>query len=473
MIFKIIRKEILQNLLSLRFIFSLLLIIILFASSGFVFVTGYKAQLDNYWKKTNDNLSGFRDQADQLYKLAFFNHDIWRKPKPLTFCVGGQEKSLPNYFRTDAFGSVWGVKGRHNFLLHQFGDLDWVFIISLPLSFLALFLTYDSICGEKEAGTLRLILSRPIPRSKILLGKYAGAMTTIGIPLFVGLLVSLIIIYSSGAIELHANDWLKMLVIILLSILYLSIFVLLGIFISGRSVYPTNSMVVLLLLWVGLVILIPCFGRAVSDVFYKAPSDAVWIRKYSEMVDQLDREAKAGKFGKNAPSWNPDPNDPSVNPPATARYWNAFMDGVMQQREDGHNQRVAQALAGRRYACLSPMIIYQRASETVAGTGIHRCRNLWEQINRYKNQLKEYILSRDAEDPGSLHLLFSIDGLVKDWNAISKKPVDFDTVPKFQEKDLTLGESLKWAIWDIGLLALFNLVFFAAAFVSFLRYDVR
>jgi hypothetical protein len=145
----------------------------------------------------------------------------------------------------------------------------------------------------------------------------------------------------------------------------------------------------------------------------------------------------------------------------------------MQQREEGHNQRVAQALAGRRYACLSPMIIYQRASEAVAGTGIHRCRNLWEQINRYKNQLKEYILSQDAEDPSSLHLLFCIDDLVKDWNAISKKPVDFDTIPKFQEKDLSLGESLRLAIWDIGLLALFNLVFFTASFVSFLRYDVR
>ena len=52
-------------------------------------------------------------------------------------------------------------------------------------------------------------------------------------------------------------------------------------------------------------------------------------------------------------------------------------------------------------------------------------------------------------------------------------PVDFDTVPKFQEKDPKLSESLKLAIWDIGLLALLNLVFFAASFVSFLRYDVR
>ena len=149
------------------------------------------------------------------------------------------------------------------------------------------------------------------------------------------------------------------------------------------------------------------------------------------------------------------------------------MDGVMQQREDGHNQRVAQALAGRRYACLSPMILYQRASEAIAVIGIHRCRNLWEQINRYRNQLKEYVLSRDAEDPDSLHLLFCIDSAVKGWNAISKKPVDFETVPKFQEKDWALGESLRLAIWDIGLLALFNLGFFAASWVSFMRYDVR
>jgi len=473
MIFIIIRKEILQNLLSLRFILLLLLIISLFASSGFVFVAKYRTQSDDYWKKTNENLSGFRNQIDQLYKLAFYDQEIWRKPKALTFCVGGCEKSLPNCFGTDVFFSAWWVKGRHNFLLRHFGDLDWVFIISLPLSFMALFFTYDSICGERAAGTLRLILSKAVPRYKVLLGKYAGAMITIGMPLFVGFFVSLIIVISSGIVELQANDWIKILVIILLSILYLSIFVLLGIFISGRMAYSTNSMVVLLLVWVGLVILIPCFGRAVSDIFYKAPSDAVWTRRYSEMLDQLEREAKAGKFGKNALGFHADPNHPSVNPPSAARYWNAFSAGVMQQREEGHNQRVAQALAGRRFAYLSPTVLYQQASEAIAGTGIHRCISIWEQIKGYKSQLKEYILSNDAEDPDSLHLLFYDEYLVENWKAISNKPVDFDTVPKFQEKDLTLGESLRFAIWDIGLLVLFNLVFFAASFVSFLRYDVR
>jgi hypothetical protein len=99
--------------------------------------------------------------------------------------------------------------------------------------------------------------------------------------------------------------------------------------------------------------------------------------------------------------------------------------------------------------------------------------NIYQQIKQYQAQLKEYIRDRDQEYPDSLHLLFDEEHSVAEWNAISKRPVSFETVPKFQERDLALGRSLKLAIWDIGLLALFNLVFFAGAFVSFLRYDVR
>jgi hypothetical protein len=148
-------------------------------------------------------------------------------------------------------------------------------------------------------------------------------------------------------------------------------------------------------------------------------------------------------------------------------------DAQNQAREDYHNKMLAQAFVGRNLTCFSPTVIYQRASEAVAGTGISRCVNLRQQIKEYQANLKEYIRSRDAEDALSLHLLFPEGYLVGAWRAISRDPVDFATVPKFQERDLGLGESLKLAIWDIGLLVLFNLVFFAASFASFLHYDVR
>jgi hypothetical protein len=134
---------------------------------------------------------------------------------------------------------------------------------------------------------------------------------------------------------------------------------------------------------------------------------------------------------------------------------------------------LAQAFTGRNLTCISPTVIYQRASEAVAGTGINHCVSLYQQIKQYQTGLRDYIQTEDAEDPDSLHLIFPDEGCAQAWRTISHNPVDFDTVPKFQERDLALGQSLKLAIWDIGLLTLFNLVLFAAAFVSFLRYDVR
>jgi len=472
MIRQIIHKEILENLLSFRFILSLVLIILLFAVSGFVFVGKYRQQSSDYWAKTNENLEGLSEQSLQLYRLAFYRQNIWRKPKSLALCCEGFEKSLPNCFTFDVFSNdLPEIRGRGNFTLSRFSSIDWVFIVSVILSFLALVFTYDSVSGEKEDGTLRQMLANTIPRHKVLLGKYLGVVLTIGIPMFLGLLVSLIIVIASNVAVVSGLDWLKILAIILLSFLYLSIFILLGIFVSSRTAHPSNSMVILLLIWVVLVILIPSFGRIISEVSGKAPNPAELERKLAEISTEM--WSNADRFGERAGNASGNLNWEGNNPPARARLRNAIADARNQAHEDHHNKMLAQAFTGRNLTGISPTVIYQRASEVVAGTGINRVVSLQRQIKEYQANLKEYIRSKDAEDPLSLHLLFPEVYLVGAWRAISHSPVDFATVPKFQELDLGLGESLKLTIWDIGVLALFNLVFFAASFVSFLRYDVR
>ncbi|MCK5342104.1 MAG: ABC transporter permease subunit, partial [Candidatus Heimdallarchaeota archaeon] len=455
MISHVMRKEILENLLSLRFLLSLLLIVSLFAASAFMFIGKYQQESDDYWKETNKNLSALKEHSKHLYELAFYKQVTWRQPKPLSLCVEGFEKTLPDWFRFDPFTiDSPEVRSRSNFLLTYFSDIDWVFMISLVLSFVALLLTYDCVCGEKEAGTLRLMLAGAIPRYKILLGKYLGVMFTLGIPLLIGLLISLIIVITSNITGISGLDWLKILVIVILSFIYLSVFVLLGIFISSRSHQPASSMAVLLLVWVGLVILIPSFGRIISNTFGKIPTRIEWQKKITEATDQIYRDMQAGKFGKGAGSWN----SYEDNPPAAAKYYQALVATKNGAKDKRFNQMIGQANAGRYFTCISPAIIYQRASETIVGTGISRVANIYQQIKKYQENLREYIRSQDAEDSDSLHLLFQFpdEWVAKNWGAISKKPVDFDSVPKFQEKDLALGKSLLLAIWDIGLLALFN-----------------
>ena len=472
MIRQIIHKEILKNLLSFRFILSLILIILLFSVSGLFFVGKYKQQSKDYWEKTNENLEGLNKQTSRLYRLAFYKQSVWRKPKSLALCTDGFENSLPNSFTFDVFSSdLPEVKGQGNFTLSRFGSINWVLIVSMILSFLVLVFTYDSISGEREDGTLRLMLSNTIPRYEVLLGKYLGVMLTIGIPLFIGLLISLIIVVASNVAVITGLDWLKMLVIVHLTFLYLSIFIFLGMFVSSRTTHSSNSMVMLLLIWVVLVILIPSFGRIISEVSGKAPNPAELERRLAKI--STDIWSNTTRFGERAGSASRDLGWKGNDPPARARLRNTEANDKSRAREDHHKKMLAQAFTGRNLTCTSPTVIYQRASEAIAGTGINRCVNLQRQIKEYQTSLKEYIRTKDAEDPQSLHLLFPEDYLVESWRAISHNSVDFSTVPKFQERDIALGQSLKLAIWDIGLLALFNLAFFAASFVSFLRYDVR
>ncbi|MBN1506466.1 MAG: ABC transporter permease subunit [Sedimentisphaerales bacterium] len=475
MIRDLIRKEILANLLSLRFTLALLLTISLFSVSGFVYVARYNQQSQDYWTQTNENLSTLSGSATQLYKLAFAWQSLWRKPKPLTLCAEGFERYLPNEVGANVFSSrTPRVRSRENFLLQRFSDIDWVFIIAIPLSFVALLFTYDSFCGEKEAGTLRLMLSGSIPRHKILIGKYAGALIAFAIPLLVGLLINLVIVASSRVIEIDAGDWLRLLAVFLLSILYLSLFLLLGMFVSSRVTHSVSSIVILLLLWAGVVVLIPSFGSIIAQAAVRLPSTGQFRDSLVNTMLQYDRDAEAGKYGKNAHElWQEDRNHPSVNAPAAARYCNEKAAAMSKLWDELYNRMLAQAHAGRNAVCLSPIVLYQRAAETIAGTGIQRCADLYRQTRQYRDDLTRYVLDQDKDDPNSLHLLFDSEYSVENWTAISKKPVDFATVPKFQERDYRFSQSLAQAAWDIGALLLFNILFFAVSFASFVRYDVR
>ena len=474
MICSIIRREILDNLLSLRFILSLIVIIMLFVTSGLVFSYHYKQDQSDYWNNTNNNISILQNKSKKLSDLTFYRQEVWKKPSPLMLFAQGFDKSLPNRYEFNIFEMEYpDVSNRTNYLSSYFNNLDCEFIVSIILSIVAIFITYDSICGEKERGTLRLILSGSVSRSQILLAKYLSAMLTIAIPTVLGLLISMLIGTVSKALVVELREYVAITLFTLISFLYISIFVLLGIFMSGTMKRSTNSIVVLLIIWVVLVILVPSLGRVISNVLYKIPTHVEIERKLDDSFKVIWDQAYAGKFGDNAIASVPNRNSEWVNPDAFMKRHQAFTKAREQIIDGYHNQMISQACYARNFLRFSPTILYQKISETFVGTGINRSIALYEQIKKYQNTLRDYICAVDSKDPDSFHEYYNNETTAQWWNTISHKPVHFDTVPKFQERNFAIGRSLKVAVWDIGLLVLFNLVFFAAAFVSFLKYDVR
>ncbi len=462
----IIKKELLTNITSLRFFLALCISIAVFIADGIVFVNRYNFELKEYEEATSKNLSSLNEVSKNMSRVASNVQTIHRKPKLTGLFCAGFEKSLPNTFKLDVFKvEIPEVVSDTNFFHSLFSDLDWMFLIAFILSFFAILLTFDSLSGEREKGTLPLTLSNSVPRDTVLLGKYVGAILTLGIPLAFGLLLNLIIVNLSG-LQFDSDQWLKIAVFIGISILFLSIFLLLGMLVSSRSSKSSTSIVILLFIWVATVIIIPATGKIFAEKYVSVPTrievDRMINEAQREIVDNNER------YGKNAGSWGSDLNADWINPPARARLYNAMADAKNRINADYVNRMIEQVNFGRRIIKISPATIYQTISEALFGTGVPRFQSLFYQVVRYKNTLKNFLIEEDKKDPDSWHLLAWRHGVL-----FSQKGVDYDAVPKFAEAELSMGEALKIAVWDISVLILLNILLFAAIYVSFLRCDVR
>lgn len=88
---------------------------------------------------------------------------------------------------------LWVFKGEFNILDYGFSDLSSFFLIApWILMFLIPAVTMRSFSDEKKQGTLELLLTKPISKLQIVLGKYFGALILI----IIALLPTLLYVYT-------------------------------------------------------------------------------------------------------------------------------------------------------------------------------------------------------------------------------------------------------------------------------------
>jgi hypothetical protein len=83
----LLKKEILDHLLSLRLILAFVLIIILLVASSVLFVAEYKTQVSDFNAQVNDNLTFLSKNLTQgiFQAFSFTRQNIYRRPNPLGF----------------------------------------------------------------------------------------------------------------------------------------------------------------------------------------------------------------------------------------------------------------------------------------------------------------------------------------------------------------------------------------------------
>ena len=167
--------------------------------------------------------------------------------------------------------------------------IDWVFI-GIFMSFFVILFTFDAIAGERVHGTLSLMMSNQISRGQVLLAKYLGAFFTLMMPLILGILMNLLIIYLSGNIPFDSADWFRILGMVGLFGLHISIFIFLGLFFSSRVSNAITSLVWLLLTWVCLAFILPSLIGLFVGTLDPIPSIEVVSSRKRTQLTNIDNE---------------------------------------------------------------------------------------------------------------------------------------------------------------------------------------
>jgi len=422
MLKSIIRKEILNNLLSYKFSIITILSTILILVSIFVMYGDYCLALDN--------------------------HDILRKesgrgveiipPTPLGIFAKGLDENLCRPWELRGVGvEITSERQKSlNDLFKLFTAPDLLYVIKVIMSLCAMLFAFDIICGEKETGTLRQTISNTVKRPILIIGKWAGGFISFILPFFIAVLLGTIFVTLSPMVDMNAQNWAKLGLFLLSGVIYLAAFFSLGLLISCLTHRSSTSLVISLFVWTILVFLIPNLGNILARQFVQIPTAQQLALKREQIINRARSELK------RIPKTRPDYKEREE---VLMRRTIAEGDKLDEDYRNRINSlvKVSQSITG-----FSPAPAFTLLATDIMGTGVAEERRLKKAAQNYKDIVVEWYTDENR-DKGS-------------------EP------PGFHYRRSSVKEILgQGGLSNCLILILLNVLFFTGAYVAFLRYDVR
>ncbi|HUU18866.1 MAG TPA: ABC transporter permease subunit [Sedimentisphaerales bacterium] len=463
----IIRREIQEHLQSLQFLMLIILSILLFGMNGWVSVKKHREQMTRY----SDGVTGIA-QNPSTVQTSLYMH-----PNPLVLLADGGSKYQPPGYSLGPKGKLTPLPaGPKNFKMPFVPELDWAFIIKVVFSLYVLLLAFRGISGEKEIGTLRLVLSNVLRRNQLLIAKYISIILTTGIPLILGGLVSLSIvsIFLPQALSLSVIPRIGLM--ILLAFFYLSIFAFLGLFVSSLVGRSSVVLLILLSVWILFVVVVPNVSGILSNKLTSAPSEFQTTRQVGPILQEqvwarIDKVTERIERGELT-------TDEAVKR-ETDKAFEEGQEDVRNHYAVYENAMKHRANVARNLSRLSPTALFQFASESLADTGPRREERFLKDAEAYSAIYDSYILEKVGRLVGTSHWSFgrSVTVNEKYFDISSPRPQEYEgdksDFPHFAESSPNLPHNTQEALLDLAGLSLWNLILAVLAFWAISRCDVR
>lgn len=397
--------------------------------------------------------------------VAEVRHPAIKPPWRLALLVDGGQSRAPDVYAQAL--SAWVApelswsRGRND-RLPDSPPLDWMFALRFVLSLAAFMLCHDAICGERQRGTLKLLLSYPAPRWKVLLGKLLAAWSCLAAPFLLGAATSLFVLAAFGGVRFAGQDLGKIGLVTVLCLWAIAFFALIALLVSSLSREGATSLSILALLWVTAVVVVPAASGLLAHRLRPILAPGEIELRMEQVRSRIDREHGGHESNWRPPEWVA--ADGFAWERASARAQNRRYELEEVVRREVLARKLEQVDTARRLASFSPTSLVQDLAERLTGTGSSRDRSFLEQARAFRRPLADRLRALDAADPASPHVLFFSGYL-------SRRPLASGAIPRFAFRERSLLEGLGAAKLPVLVLGLETILVAAAALLAFARYD--
>ena len=471
MLINIVRHQITEGLRDAKFLFLAAVVLATFIANGIVYADRYNQAHTDYMDSIAGTTRMLETRAGNLQEITSYPQSMMKPPSALAFLADEGEELLPNELKVNAFRQLFeNTVNRGNELFPLLPAVDWVFIIGTVMTLMALMLSFTSVCGEKRDGTLRQLLSYPVPRIKLLAGKYLGSLMVIAGVLILGGLISITILYFSGALPLSEMALTAIGWAFVAGLLCLSLILLTGLAISSLVHRPAIALVILMIFWLVSIVAVPGLARLVGENLVQVPSTLDVEQEQSAKWEEIQSSAPFRTF-----NWSGTPEYRFSNDAQNRAKYVALLSSTMQRISDEATQkRIRQAELIKTISCASPSGLLADAFQRISGTGISGYKTFRETARRYTQQVYNFAVERDKLDPTTPHNVYSWATSV-DEGTYSTLPVELSTFPRSQTLWLEGGLSpeVEWPLLHLILLFAVNLQMAIVAIIAISCYDPR
>lgn len=459
MTWTLIKKEMLNQILSIRFTVSIVLAFL------FLIASTYMLAIDSSWSR-RQLFTGFKLQ-EHFYTNKFSWYWLTRDIPPLRVLATGLDENLTLSANAEAYNRPRFSHNRnfvHNPNRYLFTQFDFVFFFTIVGSLMAFAFTYDSISGERQRGTLRLMMANPISRALILLTKFLGSYLSFVISLIPVLIGVILLLYLQPGLHFASSDWRAAIFLFLLAMLYLCPIFMLGVFVSCVTKDPKTTLTALMTLWVILVLAIPNFSPYWAAKLRPLPSvyeiEEQTQACYEEIDQQLDEEYEkfAEQYGDDWSDLNHSARialDVILNKHRHKRM-SASVGEPMKIRESFINEAETQAKLSQKMSLISPSAAFVFLASDVARTGIQSEHAFRRAVFRYYREYAEHVEQylKETNDYGIfMHMQRA-------------EP------PEFVPPETSISKAVGAHMWNFNLIVFYSILLFFGGYLAFIRNQI-